>query len=58
MTTRLSSVRDGNWKGFRRVARYYERELRRIRNATLCDASTLRDFAAKAILPKRRKPHS
>lgn len=49
MPTRLTSVKSEDWKGFRRVARYYERELKRIRGATACDAKLLREFAARAL---------
>lgn len=55
--SRLSEVKDEDWKGFRRVARYYARELRRIRDATAVDARLLRRFASDALKPKR-KPHS
>lgn len=54
MPTRLSDVKDRDWKGFRRVARYYERELKRIKNATSVEASGLRRFATHALSPKKK----
>jgi hypothetical protein len=49
--SRLSRVELGpkDWKAFRRVARYYERELRRIHRATACPADALRRFAIEAV---------
>lgn len=55
MATRLSEVKGEDWRGFRRVARYYERELRRIRNATAVDAPRLREFANAALKSKRKR---
>lgn len=46
---RLSQIKDGDWQGFRMVSRRYERELRRIRDATAVDAPRLRKFAADAL---------
>jgi len=53
----LSDVKTGDWKGFRRVARRYERELKRIRDATAVSADALRRFAAAAVT-KKKKAHS
>ena len=50
--SKLSDVKDGDWRGFRRVARRYERELRRIRDARACPADALRRFAAEAVSKK------
>lgn len=52
--TRLSRVKGEDWKEFRRVARRYERELIRIRNATACPAKALRRFADEAINQKSK----
>jgi hypothetical protein len=57
----LVEVQDREWPGqdwaqdYRRVARRYERELRRIRNATACDAAQLRQFADEALTVKGKK---
>lgn len=40
---------------YRRVARRYERELKRIRAATACKADQLRRFAAEALSVKGGK---
>jgi hypothetical protein len=36
-----------------RVARHYERELKRIKAATACIADRLREFAAAALKPRK-----
>lgn len=45
----VARIKPGDWRNFRRLARYYERELVRIRNATSCSASELRDVASLAL---------
>ncbi len=52
---RLSEIADGDWKGFRCVARRYERELRCISRAIACDASRLRQIATKALAKRLKK---
>jgi hypothetical protein len=54
MATKLSKIKGEDWKSYRRVARYYERELKRIRDATVCRADLLRHFAARALHAKRK----
>lgn len=47
------------WRLFRRQARFYRQELKRIRDATLVDASGLRRFASRALeIQKRRKANA
>jgi hypothetical protein len=51
----LADIKDGDWRGFRQVARRYQSELRRIRDATAVPADALRKFATEALTRKRRK---
>jgi hypothetical protein len=58
MPSRLSKIKIRNhresWQSYRRVARYYERELRRIYRATACPADALRRFAQEAVYGKSK----
>lgn len=51
----LADIKDGDWRGFRQVARRYQGELKRIRDATAVPADALRKFATEALTRKRRK---
>lgn len=53
----LADIKDGDWRGFRLVARRYQEELRRIKDATAVPADALRKFATEA-LTRRRRPRS
>lgn len=53
--TRLAEIKTEDWRAFRRVARYYERELKRIKEATALDAARLRELAAQALDAKHRR---
>lgn len=52
--TPLSVIKSEDWQQYRRVARRYERELRRIMQATACNADHLRVFAEKALAVKKK----
>lgn len=52
---RLSEIKDRDWAKYRRVARRYERDLKRIRDATACTADHLRKLAAEAVNNRKKQ---
>lgn len=50
----LADIKEGDWRGFRTVARRYLRELKRIRDATAVPADALRRFAGNAVERQRK----
>jgi hypothetical protein len=54
MASRLGKIKDDDWRMYRRVARYYERELKRIYQATALPAAALRRLAKEAVYGKAK----